>query len=174
MKAFQKLTLLGLLGTFAFGQTTLTGSIDPVHNLSVTFQSSSVTSGTTLVDPTFSITVENNYVDGYMVQVKSLNLSKLINTSSVANIALDGNNITYTIACDDLKSNGVTYATGVDDLTLTANAFYSLLTPNLNAPTPAASTTCTIDIDDTETYSELYSGSYEDTLTIQMSSITNS
>lgn len=174
MKAFHKLTLLGMLGTFSFGQITLTGSIDPVHNISVIFDSSSVTSGTTLVDPTFTITVENNYTDGYMAQVKSLNLSKLINTASGVDTNLDGNNITYTIDCNDLTLNSVTYAAGVDNLTLAANAFYTLLTPNLNAPTPVASTTCTIDIDDTETYSELYPGSYEDTLTIQMSSITNS
>lgn len=167
MKVYHKLTVLALLGTFAVG-TGVSGTVALVDTMGVTFGDLDVidTVDNGELDPlTFSISVENNRTTGYSVTATSTNGGKLVNTTSGGDPGTDGNNIRYTVSCNDLESGGVSYAVGASGITL-SSAESDLLTPNLTVATPSTSTTCTIGIASGETYGELFAGTYSDTLTI--------
>jgi len=168
MKVYYKLTALALLGTFAFGDGVLSGTVAPVDNMGVNFGDLDVidTVDGELDSLTFSISVENNRTTGYSVTAISTNSGKLVNTTSGGDPGTDGNNIRYTVSCNDLDSGGVSYAVGASKLALHSINASDLLTPNLTVATPSTSTTCTIGIASGETYGELFAGTYSDTLTI--------
>jgi hypothetical protein len=169
MKVYHKLTGLALLGTFAFGGGVLSGTVALVDTMGVTFGDLDVinTVDNGELDPlTFSISVENNRTTGYSVTAISTNNGKLVNTTSGGDPGTDGNNIRYTVSCNDLDSGGVSYAVGASNLDLHSSNASDLLTPNLTVATPSTSTTCTIGIPSDETYGELFAGTYSDTLTI--------
>jgi hypothetical protein len=168
MKVYHKLIALALLGTVAFG-TGVSGTVSILNSISTNLVGQTdITEAGNLIEPNFTITINNNIVSGYEIGALSNNNSQLLSTTVGVDLNKDGHNIDYKLECFDLASGGTTYANGtvVSGVILTDNIGTTpdILTSNNVVATPSIETTCTIRVDSDETYGELFAGSYEDTL----------
>lgn len=143
--------------------------LDTINNITtVVTNETDVFSTGNFVTPNFTVTINNNHTNGYTITARSTNGSKFNLAGGDPN--QDGQSLEYQFNCSGVTLTDTTFvpSTGLQTLTSDVSGTVMLSVPNPSSATSDEDMTCTCQLISGETVSELFAGTYNDTVTIDI------
>lgn len=175
MKIQTKLTALLLTLPIAYA-TELSGSIG-VTTGSIDLSTEPVIAAAGYTPGVITLELGNNKAEGWTAEATSVNGSMFALQENGANATdyatADGKNLQYDVSCAELVANETNLEgiAAMSDITLVANTATTISTESSPSYPSTGSIACSIDLIADESVAELFSGSYEEEITLSISDL---
>lgn len=153
--------------------TTLARAIDPISNLALAIDHTTIFNSGNFSSPTITLTIDNNISAGYEIAARSANNSQFNLEGVGFDGSKDGHKLEYQFNCSSitLDDSSVISSNGLQTLTSDIAGTTMLSVANPSSATTDKDVTCTCQLLSGESASELLNGTYSDTITIDLNDL---